>query len=297
MFISPDLKKFAKEYNFIQREGYVYGVYGGYTVTFVEGWDLKIVSVACDTAEGEKITGIFTSEFMRSHRIKNYRITPYGIKVTFNEFFPVMGKVKSFLQFFINHLRMLGVKGDGFCTVCGNDITAQSNVIISDGIVRIVHSECVEKAFSYVEDKKQPSNKEAKVFVGALSTLLATFVTGIVSFTILMFLEKTLSFLPFTLLVFLFTVFAYVPAAAGEKCYGLLGSKFNKTAAVLMSLTELAGMVAALFVTMVFIKADANMQGYMFLLLLLGWGLGTYKACARYLNTKIKAESFKIVLH
>ena len=72
MYITPDLKRFAKQNGFMVMNGYVYGLLDGYFVTFVEGMDLKIVSIACDTNEREKITGIFTTQFMKGYRIKSY---------------------------------------------------------------------------------------------------------------------------------------------------------------------------------------------------------------------------------
>jgi hypothetical protein len=299
MYISPDLKKFAKENGLVVADGYVYGLLGGYMITFVEGMDLKIVSVACDTSESEKITEIFSSQLMKNYRIKSYQVTPYGIKVAFTEYIPVMGKVKLFLQEFLNHLRVLNVKGDGFCTACKNDITSPSNIILSDGIVRRVHSECIQKAFSYVENKKDPSNKEAKIFVGVLSAFLATFLTSLCAFLACGTFAGKLIDASLMLGGFLVSIVMVIPSMVGKRCYGLLGSKLNKTALILSVVAYVIATVAAgaVYFAVIGSELKSYVEGFIMGVAIVMSLLGALDTFSAYKNKKLKAETIQAVLH
>ena len=307
MYITPDLKRFAKQNGFMVMNGYVYGLLDGYFVTFVEGMDLKIVSIACDTNEREKITGIFTTQFMKGYRIKSYKVTPYGVKVSFSEYIPVMGKVKLFLQEFLNHLRVMNIKSDGFCTSCGSDITSQSNIILSDGIVRRVHGECIQKAFSYVEDKREPTNKEAKVFIGVLSTFLCAVLTYLCAFFVSgMFVEKfaeifvTMSFMSTFMVVSVINlVIMVVPPLVSRRCYGLLGSKFNKTAFVLVSFTYLLGVFIAGNIYLILLNPDIGSYTRIIMIVTSVSMLipGIVDAFSTYKNKRLKVETLQLVLY
>ncbi len=307
MYVSPDLKKFAKQNGFMLMNGYVYGLLGGYFVTFVEGMDLKIVSIACDTTESDKITEIFTTQFMKGYRIRNYKVTPYGIKVSFSEYIPVMGKVKLFLQEFLNHLNVLNIKGDGFCTSCGKDIASPSNIILSDGFVRRVHSECIQKAFTYVEDKRELSNKEAKVFIGVLSTFLCAVLTYLCAFFVSgMFVEgfsdkfAEMSFIStFMSLSVINLVIMVIPPMVSRRSYGLLGSKFNKTAFVMVSFTYLLGVLIAGKLYFNLLNPDIGNYTKIIMVttsisMLLPGIIDTFSA---YKNQKLKVETLQLVLH
>ncbi len=307
MYISPDLKKFANKNGFMVMGGYVYGLLGGYFVTFVEGMDLKIVSIECDTTESEKITEIFTPQFMKGYRIRNYKVTPYGIKVSFSEYIPVMGKVKLFLQEFLNHLKVLNVKGDGFCTSCSRDIVSPSNIIFSDGIVRRVHSECIQKAFSYVEDKKVPNNKEAKVFIGALSTFLCAVLTYLCAFFISgMFVESLsekfagMSFVStFVSISVINTAIMAIPPLVSRRSYSLFGSKFNKTAFVIVSLVYFLGIFIAGNIYLKLFNPDIGNYTRIIMIvtsicMVLPAVIDTFSA---YKNRKLKVETLQLVLH
>lgn len=102
MFISPSLKKYAKEKEMKISKGFVYGEIDGYMITVAEGCDIKILSISCKTCGNEKL-----AEYLEGLNLKkDYYIRDYKI---------LMMEFRSFLMnCFLLFLLLLHLKSRNF---------------------------------------------------------------------------------------------------------------------------------------------------------------------------------------
>lgn len=238
MFVSPTLKKYAKEKELKISKGFVYGEIDGYMVTIAEGVDIKILSISCKTCGNEKLAEYLDGlKLKKDYYITDYKIFDDGIQVVFAEVLfciPVVAtpKIKKFLTDIIPVLKENGVNDTGTCAVCMEPINAESDtkIMLKNGFAHKVCSSCIEKMS---EDKTEIKSEKNNVVRGTVGALVGGTFGYIVLWAVLLLEAKWLNALIGN--TGCIAIIAFVASMAGLlilRGYRLFGGKACKTGVV-----------------------------------------------------------------
>ncbi len=251
MFVGPSLKKYAKEKGMKISKDFVYGEIDGYMVTVVEGYDIKILSVSCKTYGDEKVAEILkTLDLKKKFSVSDYEISEDGIQLTFKEVYGIipiaaMSKIRNFLGVILPVLKENGITGLENCAECSERMDSETGVkiVMKNGFVHKVHSDCVQKLSDTDAEKTEatlkPQNNLVRGTVGGLlgSTFGAFCLwNGLFWGGSLFSLGRVISLCCCALVPLLTGLFS-------EKCYNWFGGKLCKPGLVCLCVCQPIGYV------------------------------------------------------
>lgn len=245
MFVSPTLKKYAKEKEMKISKDFVYGEIDGYMVTIVEGVDIKILSVSCKIDENKNVVKFLeNAKSKKDFYISDYKISNEGIQLIFKEVrycMPVIvtPKVKKFLGEFIPVLKENGAIGLEKCAECSEyiDNEAQAKLVMKNGFVHKVHSDCVQKLLESDEKAEVAPQQKNGVARGTVGALLGT-AFGAFWLWLIMFWGSNFSYI---LIILSCVLVALLTGLFSTKCYNWFGGKVCKSGLVAVCICQLIG--------------------------------------------------------
>jgi hypothetical protein len=98
---------------------------------------------------------------------------------------------------------------------------------------------------------------------------------------------------------FLVSIVMVIPSMVGKRCYGLLGSKLNKTALILSVVAYVIATVAAgaVYFAVIGSELKSYVEGFIMGVAIVMSLLGALDTFSAYKNKKLKAETIQAVLH
>lgn len=246
LFVMPDLKKFAKEKGMTISKTFVYGEYDGYMLCIAEGYGIKVLSISCKINDNENVLKFFKEiKILKKFHVEKYEITTQGIQLFFVERLTALPKLKKFLNVFIPLLKENGVSGTQICAECSEDINdKETKLVIKNGFVHKVHSDCAQKLIDKVEETKETIKEKNNVIRGTIGALLCAILGGIIFwFITLVIAPKINEYVDIFLILMLLVVIAIFTGLAMFKSYHLFGGKVCKAEFVSLSVGAVLGYI------------------------------------------------------
>lgn len=234
-------KKFAEANNLTAEKRSIYGNYKGYFISIQAQMQFTRVFIAAhikDNAEvAEKLALTVKTSFRLA--VQNFKIENYGVDIVINT---VIQKILvNGLDATIAVLTESGIKGEGFCPMCGEALDASDSVKVKFGdAVLYVHNGCVAEYDKQIETELQMAEEIDKAedrnyIKGVIGALLG----GIVGF------------IPWIILYLIGIVSAYAAVLIGVGAnfgYKLLGGKSTNVKYPIIIVATVISLVMALVI-------------------------------------------------
>ena len=146
--ISSGYKKLAQEYGMTCASGTAYGSLRGYAVTFLDGMNIKTLSIAARFDQPEELEQIEAlvsdKKIKKQYLLENVQLSPYGIEFVFQDTIGTLKRIRSFIDWFWPILEQTHATRSHICTECGLELTQPCWKLVGD-FAYPMHPACSER--------------------------------------------------------------------------------------------------------------------------------------------------------
>ena len=166
--VGPGLKALAKEYDFKQSGGKLYGVIEGFLICVWEGMGYKAMAVNLGLLEGGREGEEVSLVELLSKPMKDYRINAYHadgpvLTILFFDNPGTMKRIRDYVKMELPLLKARGFSGIERCGQCGQPMGLEPPQILMLGDSPIsVHAHCADAAESDILRALDEERKEAE---------------------------------------------------------------------------------------------------------------------------------------
>ncbi len=254
--VGSAIKKYAKEKNWQIKNGVVFGIYRGYMMSMQEGGGWKSLSIAARLENEEALKSAYEllndPNIMKDYRISGSTVSPSAVNVTFVDNPGTMKRIIEFVDCFCDGLDSFGVKGAGFCSSCGLELSGAGIPAMMNDTVYLLHEGCMHRDNEQLNIAKEEMKKEGSAFTGTVGAFIGAIV-GAIPWAVAYYLGWFVGWLGFLI------------GIAAKKGYELLNGKESRAKGVAVIIATIIGVIVAESAAiMVYLGVTWAQEGYTF---------------------------------
>lgn len=255
--IGSAIKKFAKENEWITKNGIAYGKYRGYMMSMQEGAGWKSLSIAARLENDDALKSAYEllndKKIMKEYRITGSTISPSSVMISFLDNPGTMKKILEFMESFCDGLDSFGAKGANYCSSCGQAFVGSEAIpAVMNDVVYLLHESCMNKDDEEMQYMKEEKAKDGSTLLGTIGAFSGALI-GAIPWAVASYFGWFVGW------------FGFLIGIASKKGYELLNGKESRAKGIVIIIATVLGVIIAESVAiMVSLGVMWTQEGYEF---------------------------------